>query len=298
MRLTRAQKTLILFENPAVTLVYNHPNPETDRFVVQMDDTQPEQPLLLPKDVDRNKCDIRRAPPFKTLELSANLAAPRDYWTNCQDEPIELGTQIQPKGAPWVGTAGCPVSWTDPQGKRHWGILSNWHVFSGGQFGVGHGQHQPSDDRPACAYLSAATPVDANSPNTTDAAIADALVDGFHTIAWELLNLGTLNPVITAAIVGNGYRKVGRTTGITHALCSAVDATARIGYGDFEAIFTGQDVFDDQAGPFSAAGDSGSCIVCDCNDGPSSLLFAGGGNQTLGNPMNLVAEKLRLKFTP
>lgn len=296
MPLTRQQMLEIMLTNPTVHLVYNDRTSKDGRFIIQASDALTTLSVNLPDDVDAHKCTIVRKRPFHTLELSANLAAPRSDWTNCQDEPIKLGTQIQPKGAPWVGTAGCPVSWTNPDGTKHWGILSNWHVFTGGKYGIGHGQHQPLDDRPACAYLSAATPVDAMSPNTTDAAIADAFVDGFHTIDWWILNNGALNPWITDAKVGNTYRKIGRTTGLTHARCSAIDATARIGYGNFEAIFTGQDVFDDMNGPFSAAGDSGSCIICDCDDAPSALLFAGGGNQTIGNPMKLVAEKLNLQF--
>jgi len=296
MPLTRMQMLQIMLDNPSVNLVYNSNSLGAGMFTIQTTKPIPRSSLNLPADVDPKRCHMVQAKPFTTLELPTDRLGPLSSYTNCQDEPIKLGTQIQPKGAPWVGTAGCPVSWTDPQGKKHWGILSNWHVFTGGQYGVGHGQHQPSDDRPACAYLSAATPVNATEPNTTDAAIADAFVNGFHTIDWFILNNGPLNPWITDALVGNTFRKIGRTTGLTHARCTAIDATARVGYGNFEALFVGQDVFTDMNGPFSAAGDSGSCIICDCDDGPSALLFAGGGNQTIGNPMRLVAEKLRLQF--
>ena len=298
MPLTKQQMLQIMLENPDVDLVYNDHDTTLGTFHVQTSKRITHHDLRLPEDVDPTKCTIRKAPPFHTLELQRVHIGHINTFNECQDEPIKLGTQIQPQGAPWVGTAGCPVSWTDLNMERHWGILSNWHVFCGGRYDVGHPQHQPTDDRPACAHLFAATPVDAAKPNNTDAAITDALVDGFHSIDWSILDIGRLNPTISRAAVGGYYRKVGRTTGLTHARCTAINVTARIGYGDFEAIFIEQDLFEDVEGSFSAPGDSGSTIVCDCNGGPSSLLFAGGGNQTLGNPIQLVTDKLNLRFDP
>lgn len=298
MPLTRIQMLQIMLNNPAVDLVYNLHNSRDDRFVVQCNDTIAGLALKLPDDVDQAKCDQRRSRPFHTLELPTDRLGPLSAYTNCQNEPIKLGCQIQPRNAPWVGTAGCPVSWMDAFDERHWGILSNWHVFSGGKYGYDYPQHQPTDDRPTCATLRAWTEVQPNQPNTTDAAIADALVDGFHSIDWSILDLGVINATMHRAAVGDYVRKVGRTTGLTHARCTAVDATARVGYGDFDAVFTGQDIYDDVEGSFSAPGDSGSLIVCDCNGGPTSLLFAGGGNQTIGNAIADVAEKFNLRFNP
>lgn len=298
MELSRAQMLEILRDNPDINLVCNDNSLDSGMFVIQTAKPIARSSLQLPEGIDPKRCHMRKHKGYETLHLPFPSTPPTNRNQQCQNEPISLGTQIQPKGAPWVGTAGCPVRWTDPQGKKHWGILSNWHVFCGGRYDVGHPQHQPTDSRPACASLSAATPVLADQPNTTDAAIADALIDGYHTISWSLLELGKLNPTIAPAVVGNYFRKVGRTTGITHARCSAINAGVRVGYGDFEAIFLGQDIFEDVEGSFSAPGDSGSTIVCDCNGGPSSLLFAGGGNQTIGNPMELVASKLNLSFDP
>jgi len=123
------------------------------------------------------------------------------------------------------------------------------------------------------------------------------MVGGEHTIDWQILLIGELNPIITPAVVGNTYIKAGRTTGLTEAKCTAIGASVRVGYGDFDAFFVDQDVFENSDQPFSAAGDSGSCIICTCNGGPSSLLFAGGGNQTIGNPMAAVAKCRPFRFT-
>lgn len=298
MKLSQPQMLQILRDNPQVDLVCNDPTSSEGHFIIQTHHANAKLPHTLPEDVDPTKCIERLKPKITTLELKTDRLGPTNRNQQCQNEPISMGTQIQPQGAPWVGTAGCPVRWTDTNGNLHWGILSNWHVFTGGRYDLGHPQHQPTDGRPACAQLTNFTPVLADQPNTTDAAIADALIDGYHTIAWSILELGKLNPEISPAVVGNHFRKVGRTTGLTHARCSAINAGVRVNYGDFEAIFLGQDVFDDVEGSFSAPGDSGSTIVCDCNHGPSALLFAGGGNQTIGNPMELVAATLNLFFDP
>lgn len=296
MPLTRMQKLQIMLDNPDVDLVYDHADHKSDRFIVQIATVHANRTIHLPDDVDPKKCQVVQRPGFHTLELPTDRLGAVNAYTDCQDEPIKLGTQIQPRFAPWVGTAGCPVSWLDPEKKRHWGILSNWHVFSMGRYAYDYPQHQPTDDRPTCATLRAWTDVKPDQPNTMDAAVADALIDDFHSIDWSILELGTINPTIHNAAVGDNVRKVGRTTGLTRARCSAIDATARVGYGDFDAIFTGQDLYEDLEGPFSAPGDSGSLIVCDCNGGPTSLLFAGGGTQTIGNAIADVAEKFTLRF--
>lgn len=298
MFLSATQKARILLNNPQVRMVYDDPDPERNGFVVVADQGTTIQTLNLPKEIARNRCTLKFSERINTLPLNARRPDSRSTYQQCQDEPIRLGTQIQPQEAPWVGTAGCPVRWRDLQSQDHWGILSNWHVFSMGRYDVGHPQHQPLDNRPACAYLAAATPVDPSQPNTTDAAIADAMVNGFHSIDWQILDLGPLTPTPVDATVGQAVHKVGRTTGLTKAVCSAVGAGVRVNYGDFEAIFLDQDVFDDVDGSFSAPGDSGSLIVCDCNNGPTSLLFAGGGGSTIGNPIRFVIQKLNLHFDP
>lgn len=214
----------------------------------------------------------------------------------CQDEPVKLGTQIQPARANWVGTAGAPVRWKDPSTGDRWGILSNWHVMVPHHTVAGHTQHQPFTDRPAVAKLTAWSPVYSNEVNTLDAAIADAHVDGKHTIGRAVIGIGELSATPLRATVGLAVVKAGRTTGVTRGVCVAVHAAARVDYGDWEAVFADQDVYADVAGSFAAAGDSGSAIAgeaCKCLTG---LLFAGGGGMTVACPIRYAQEKFGLLF--
>jgi len=222
--------------------------------------------------------------------------APYNLNQECQNEPIYLGTQLQPQGAAWVGTAGAPVSWEHTVAHYHYGILSNWHVMASGAESVGRPQHQPDDFSPTCARLTAWKAPDPDGINFIDAAIADAEIDGFHTISQEILGLGKIASQPQDATPGRPAKKSGRTTSLTNGLCSAVGAAVRVSYGAFEALFADQDVYEDLDKPFSAPGDSGSLIVgSDCNC-PMSLLFAGGGNLTIGNPIRYVNQHFQLTW--
>jgi len=240
--------------------------------------------------------DIQPAPPFLDLRLPLPTGGPLNFNQDCQDEPIQLGTQIQPAGAPWVGTAGLPVKWLDQAAKPHWGILSNWHVFCVNGAKKGHPQHQPTDARPAVALLTDWNGVTAQGTNYLDAAIADAYINGFHTISNQIIRIGRVGDHPIDATVGLPVVKSGRTTGRTNAKCSATGAAVKVSYGAFQAIFADQDVFEDENGHFSAPGDSGSSILgsacwCAC-----ALLFAGGGNLTIGNPIRYAIDRFKLVF--
>ncbi|MFC7197457.1 hypothetical protein ACFQL4_27165 [Halosimplex aquaticum] len=68
------------------------------------------------------------------------------------------------------------------------------------------------------------------------------------------------------------------------------DARIKVrGYHDEPTVFEGIDVF----GPMSAAGDSGSLIGIDGDDGfrATDLLFAGSDRTTLAIPMDAVEEE-------
>jgi len=253
-------------------------------------------PLLVSPQLQDLPYHIERSDPLHDLRAPLAFGAPLNANQECQNEPIQLGTQLQPAEANWVGTAGLPVKWIDPNRKPHWGILSNWHVMCTANAKKGHPQHQPTDLRPAIAHLSDWNSVSELANNYLDAAVADAWLDGFHTISPEIIGIGPYGNHPIDAIVGLEVTKSGRTTGVTHARCSAVGATVRIGYGDFTALFSDQDVFTHSAGPFSAPGDSGSGILghsCLC---PCALLFAGGGDLTIGCPIRYATQRFNLVF--
>jgi len=241
---------------------------------------------------------VHAAQPIRPLWLLTRRPRSASPHTACQDEPISLGCQIQPQGAAWVGTAGAPCAWSADDKSTHWGILSNWHVMHGGLGQHGLTQHQPDDTRPAIAHLDDWVQPESVGPNLCDAAIADALIDGKHTIAWHILGQPRFSPMPVDATAGQAVYKSGRTTGPTRGVCTAIGASSRVDYGNFTALFQDQDVFEGAGSLFSAAGDSGSMILAGDDHQPTALLFAGGGKLTLGNPIRHVIEALSLSFSP
>ena len=287
-QLLRSDKTIALayFDNPK--------NPTT--LHIHNTRTNVTRVTPLPEELRPFKIAHHTCKPITKLTLPAEAITPFNDHQACQDEPIELGTQIQPRGADWLGTAGSPCRWTDADGKEHWGILSNWHVMADGGEYKGRSQHQPTTARSAIASLDNWTPVNPNVENCVDAAIADALINGQHTISHRILGLGNLGQSVTNAAVGLAVAKAGRTTGVTNGRCIAVGAAANVGYGDFVATFVDQDVFEADQDEFSAPGDSGSLIVCAGRNCPVALLFAGNSELTIGNPMRLVQNELDLVY--
>lgn len=234
--------------------------------------------------------------PIQILRLYGHPITPFNTNQDCQNEPVTLGTQIQPEGASWLGTAGAPISWIDNHQERHWGLLTNWHVAADGDERVGRSIHQPNNAYPPLAHLADWSGPDESRASHIDAAIADARVDGYHTIANQIIGIGPIGPQPIVAAIGLAASKSGRTTGLTHGHCTAVGASVRVGYGDFTALFEDQDIYEATTGAFSAPGDSGSMIVgtdCKC---PASLLFAGNDVVTIGNPMRYIVEAFGLVF--
>jgi S1-C subfamily serine protease len=88
--------------------------------------------------------------------------------------------------------------------------------------------------------------------------------------------------------------KVGRTTGYTEGVVTALAGTAMIDYDGRLAFFAGQLVVKatpDNVGPFSDRGDSGSGVL-NARSELVGLLFAGSEQQTLVNPITDVLSAL------
>lgn len=234
--------------------------------------------------------------PFRALIAPARPSDSPNEHQACQDEPIKLGTQIQPANGNWYGTAGAPVRWIDPHSETFYGILSNWHVMAMGDPSFGRTQHQPTTAYSSMAALQAFTPITPEQPNTTDAALADALVEGYHTISREILGIGLINSKTINAYIGLEVQKSGRTTSVTTGSCVATGAAVRVEYPDFEALFQDQDIFEGHNELFSDAGDSGSLILSLTQRQPCALLFAGSQAQTVGNPIRYIVSKLNTFF--
>lgn len=284
----------LMRDNPAIQAAWISNNNDAPQLNVITHPKISLYPLTLPGQLSALPCIHIHGPNFRTLRTTLSGPPAAQMHDACQDEPIKLGTQIQPSGANWFGTAGCPCKWLDPTGNPQYGILSNWHVMADGDEQPGRPQHQPTADYPYCATLAAWTPVRPGADHTTDAAIANARVQGFHTISNELLELGPIGPRFLTSTVGLAVSKSGRTTGVTRGLCVATGASVRVAYDSFTATFHDQDIFEPDSGPFSAPGDSGSIIVSTGQLDPCALLFAGNDQLTVGNPIRHVADALNL----
>ncbi|MDD3530472.1 MAG: hypothetical protein PHS77_11400, partial [Gallionellaceae bacterium] len=298
MNRTDNMLTDILIDNPHAIAAWIDRDAKTDTIVVLTRDPAPihrRNPAIY--DLAAYNLIQRDATELRPLITTQDLD-PRNAWQACQNEPITLGCQIQPAHANWVGTAGAPVRWRDLDGLDHWGILSNWHVMYGPNAQIGHTQHQPLASWPACAKLSHWVAPQRLGTHYLDAAIADAQIDGYHTIGREILGLGKAAETARNAEVGDQAVKSGRTTAVTGGTCIAVGAAARVNYGSFNAVFADQDVYQRDGGNFSAPGDSGSAILHDHTLALMSLLFAGGGNITIGCPVRRLITAFNLQFPP
>jgi len=282
--------------NPTVTAAwYDDPQRPTTLHVCTAGNP-PHQALNLPNQMPDLPVIFHSVDPFNTLIERHPLPSPQNNHQTCQDEPVKLGCQVQPANANWVGTGGAPCSWKDATAKRRYGILSNWHVMANGQPEAGRPIHQPDTGRPMLAMLSNWSPVVRDGDNKIDAAIADAQINGLHTISPDVLDVGKLNPDPGKANPGLAVCKSGRTTALTCGTCVAVGATVQVGYGDFTATFVDQDVFEGDNESFSAPGDSGSLIVTQASHSPIALLFAGNSQLTIGNPIRHVIDRFNLSF--
>lgn len=130
------------------------------------------------------------------------------------------------------------------------------------------------------------TEIARNRPNETDSALV-AIDEG--TVREDVLDVGRLagfeEPTHDAT-----FTKSGRTTGVTTGDLRGRDTRIRVrGYHDEPTVFEGVDAF----GPMSAAGDSGSLIGVERDDGfhATDLLFAGSDRVTFGIPLSAVQDE-------
>ena len=286
--------TTVVNHNPDIQAAWFDEPVNPRRLIVIIDANAAPHRIVTPPEIRGLSIEFIPTDRIQTLRTKEVTRHATNEHQKCQDEPIKMGTQIQPEGANWLGTAGSPVSWIDSQKTRHWGMLSNWHVLADGDERVGRTCHQPTTTRPACGQLAAWSTIRRTGANRVDAAIADSLVDGFHTVAGEILGLGVLGAVPLTAAVGLAVAKSGRTTGVTRGTCIAVGASVQVGYGDFVATFEDQDIYSGDSEEFSAPGDSGSLIVRATDNAPTSLLFAGSSEITIGNPIRHVSSLFNL----
>ncbi len=116
--------------------------PATLHVVLSKKDTN--IPKNIPSELLNTPTEFHTHEPIKPLITYDILSPAANDNQDCQNEPIQLGTQIQPSLANWLGTAGAPVRWLDQHEQPHWGILSNWHVMAAGHEKIDRAIHQPN----------------------------------------------------------------------------------------------------------------------------------------------------------
>lgn len=219
----------------------------------------------------------------------------------CHNSPVPAGVQISPDGANWVGTLGYAIR-IRSGGETYYCGITNAHVS--GFDGAGRTMRQPSSQHGHIGAIKRVFPIQMGGPaNSVDLAIIDAhRTDGpyaplTHTVQPIHLDIGRLNPSPATPSIGMAVTKSGRTTGVTTGEIVGLNATSRVSYGrDGTATFTGQLIIRSGSGQFSDAGDSGSGILT-TDRRPVGLLFAGGGNTTIANPISLVLAALNTNAT-
>jgi hypothetical protein len=178
-------------------------------------------------------------------------------------------------------------------------ILSNNHVLANeNALPLGSPIFQPglldggSSGGDAIAKLSQFVEIQAGAGNLVDCAIA-VVDDGIAVDATFLPKVAQLsNAAPVTAANGTAVEKVGRTTGFTTGVVSAIGVALTVQYSFGAAIFRNQVFIQGANGPFSAAGDSGSVIVGSDSRQATALLFAGSDQFTAANPMDAVLAAL------
>ena len=216
---------------------------------------------------------------------------------NVDDDLRQVATGAMPTGNINVGTLGCLVTLA----AGGMALLSNNHVIAGSNRGHKHGNRADrilqsgkaafdaaehiaklSDFVTLNASPTGATPGAGNVfYNSVDAAIAK-LNSGVQYSAGYLPYHGKATPMGTAtAFPGDSVFKVGRTTGLTEGIVTAIGVVVGpIAYDCGLCWFQDAIEIEGIRGTlFSDTGDSGSVIVNDRNQ-IVAMLFAGNGRQS------------------
>lgn len=289
-RLLQSQRNATL-----VTTIHRGPNERPLRLLAATGPLEIKANLsdAQPDDVELRVTQITRIRPLVCIP-SAKSSLPRT--TQCHDEPVPAGVQIQPWGRNWVGTLAGLVRTGEPASPDSYAALTNWHVAPGTPNDPAIPIHQPTDRHPRIATCTRFIEPKAGQTNFADAAIGSCLVDRKHTLAHEVLHIGVPGPMPVDARPGLAVTKCGRTTGVTTGVVQSTGVAVRVSYENFTAEFADQIAIAGDTADFSAPGDSGSLVLCSAQRRPTALLFAGGGGITIASPLSYVTELLGLQW--
>jgi hypothetical protein len=229
--------------------------------------------------------------------------------TAAQTPPIQLGTSggwryDLANGYCCGGTLGSLVQVNGVQF-----ILSNYHVFEsdivlGGNSIVavtGNPIIQPGlidvNCNPAGSVnIGTLHRVQSLPTYNVDVGLAEA-APGMVRSDGAILEIGTISKFTLAPALNKAVKKSGRTSGLTRAKITGLNATISVAYDNecaggaaFTHVFTGQVVISNKGSSFLKAGDSGSLMVEDVATNPRAvgLLYAGSSSSAIANPIDEV----------
>lgn len=224
-----------------------------------------------------------------------------------QTAPIQLGTSggwrnDLANGYCCGGTLGALIQ---VGGNKR--ILSNYHVFEADIVNGGNGTTARNGDyiiQPALidvgcnannAQNVATLVVSRSLPNNNVDCSSANIISGMVDESGAILEIGTLSASTVGAFVGQDVKKSGRTSGLSRASVSGLNATVSVRYDNecaggvaFTRTFTGQILTTNKGSKFLKGGDSGSLMVEDVTSNPRAvgLLFAGSNTLAVANPID------------
>jgi hypothetical protein len=291
-----AELSALLQNNTTITAAWIDRTGKEPVLHIQTATYHANENLALPDELKDFPIQKHIAPPF-TIQITRTFhRQPMNANQACQNEPIRLGTQIQPARSNWLGTAGAPVAFRANDGRKRYGFITNYHVVALDDQPENRPIHQPTTKQPKIATTTLYTRPAPGRENRLDVALCDALIDGYHTIAEEILHIGKPNPQPYTLQPGDPVTKSGRSTALTTAAVRATGVTARVQYGTDTILFVDQDLIENTIEQFSAPGDSGSLILHASTKRPAALLFAGSAYQTLANPIRHILSAYAISF--
>jgi hypothetical protein len=240
------------------------------------------------------------------LQYVGRITKRQTPWHQDRQRPLLIGCSVG-HHAITAGTLGCFVR---HRKSRRVAMLSNNHVLADEDRGkIGDIILQPGNvDGGRRSRDQAGTLLDfvklKTAANLVDAAIA-RIDDGIDFDQTELTGLGQLAGLRDDPIApGDTVAKVGRTTGLTRGVVTAIELDDVVvdferGYISFDSQIEIEGAGD---APFSAGGDSGSLIVDEALRG-FGLLFAGGDQGgsngkglTYANDLHSVLQQLNIEL--
>ena len=190
-------------------------------------------------------------------------------------------------------------------------ILSNYHVFEADIVNGGNGIVAETGDpiiqpglidvncNAASAQEVATLVVTKALPGNNVDCSSATIIGGMVDESGDILEVGVISSATVAASVNQRVKKSGRTTGLTRAKVSGLNATISVQYENecaggvaFTRTFTGQIVITNRGSKFLAGGDSGSLMVEDVDNNPRAvgLLYAGSSSTAIANPIDDVLD--------